>query len=144
MPKIQSVDQLKNFDYIIAITRGGLIPSFLVARLTNIRNIDTFICQSYTDDHQKHSINHTPKDYSHLKNKKILVIDELVETGDTLAFVVQKLMEFQPESIKTFVVFRKDTTTFEPDFYIKDVSKEWIYFKYDEVGLEDIIGYIAK
>jgi xanthine phosphoribosyltransferase len=144
MSIITSIDSLKEFDYIVAITRGGLIPAFLVARITNIRNVDTFMCQSYTDDHQKHSIEYVKKDYSHLKGKKILVIDELVETGDTMEFVVNKLAEFEPTMIKTFVVFRKDITKFEPDFYIKDVAKEWIYFKYDEVELENIINYIAK
>ncbi len=140
----QFQNELAGFDYIIAITRGGLIPAFLVAKLTDIRGVDTFICQSYTDDHQKSQIDYTPKDYSHLKNKKILVVDELVESGDTMVFVVNKLSEYRPQQIKTFVVFRKDITTFEPDYYIKSVSKEWIYFKYDTVSLENIINYIAE
>lgn len=144
MPIIQSADELKLFDYIIAITRGGLIPAFLIAKITNIRNIDTFICQSYTDDHHKHDIEFVDKDYSHLKGKRLLVVDELVETGDTMAFVTDKLMRWQPSDIKTFVVFRKDITVFEPDYYIKSVGNDWIYFKYDEVELENIINYISK
>jgi hypoxanthine phosphoribosyltransferase len=142
--KYPTLEQLSTFDYIVAISRGGLVPAFLIARLTNIRRIDTIICQSYTDKRDKHSISYTPKDLSHLEGQKVLIVDELVETGETLEFVVNTIASANPSEIKTFVVFRKDITKFEPDYFLEDKSKEWIYFRYDEVELENIIGYIAK
>jgi hypoxanthine phosphoribosyltransferase len=144
MSKLTSVEPLQKFDFIIAIARGGMIPAFLISRITNIRNIDTFICQSYTDDHVKQNVVSFPKNYSHLRGKKVLIIDELVETGDTLKCAVESIREAMPAEIKTMVVFRKDCTKYEPDYYIKEVGSEWIHFKYDEVELADIIGYIVK
>jgi hypoxanthine phosphoribosyltransferase len=143
MSLITSTAELKDFDYIVAITRGGLIPAFLIARITDIRLVDTFICQSYNDDHSRGNIKYTPKDMSHLKGKKVLIVDELVETGDTLKFAVEEISKYNPELIKTFVVFRKDITEFEPDYYVQEAGQSWIDFKYDEVELEGIINYIA-
>jgi hypoxanthine phosphoribosyltransferase len=144
MPKLTSSEELKNFDFIVAITRGGLIPAFLISRITNIRNVDTFICQSYDDNHNKQNVISFKKNYSHLRGKKVLIIDELVETGDSLKEAVEVISEAMPAEIKTMVVFRKNMTKYEPDWFIQDVGNEWIYFKYDEVELEDIISYIVK
>ena len=144
MPKLTSIKDLNDFDFIVAISRGGMIPAFLIARITDIRNIDTFICQSYDDNHQKLDLVHFPKNYSHLRNQRVLVIDELVESGDTLKLAVTELKKSFPKSIETLVVFRKESTNFEPTWYLKSVSDEWIYFKYDEVGIDQIINYIAK
>ena len=61
MSQLTNITPLQDFDFIVAITRGGLIPAFLIARLTNIRNVDTFICQSYEDDHTKVDLSYFPK-----------------------------------------------------------------------------------
>jgi hypoxanthine phosphoribosyltransferase len=144
VPLLTTTNDLKDFDFIVAISRGGLIPAFLIANITNIRNVDTFICQSYDEDHNKHDLVYIPKNYSHLRAKKVLIIDELVESGDSLKFAVEEIQKAFPSLIKTLVVFRKDSTKFEPDWFLKDASKDWIYFKYDEVDLQGIINYIAK
>jgi uncharacterized protein len=144
MAKLNSIADLGEFDFIVAISRGGLIPAFLVARITNVRNVDTFICQSYDEEHVKHDLAYFPKNYSHLRGKKVLIIDELVETGESLKFAVQEIKKALPNEVKTLVVFLKECTEFEPDWYLKSVNKEWIYFKYDEVEMETIIDYIAK
>jgi hypoxanthine phosphoribosyltransferase len=144
MSQLTSISDLQQFDFIVAIARGGMIPAFLISRITDIRNIDTFICQSYSDDHLKQDVVYFPKSYSHLRGKKVLIIDELVETGDTLRCAVDSIREALPADIKTMVVFRKDCTQYEPDYYIQSVGSEWIHFKYDEVELNDIISYIVK
>ncbi len=144
MSQLTNSDELKRFDFIIAIARGGLIPAFLISRITDIRNIDTFICQSYNDNHTKQDIVYFPKNYSHLRGKKVLIIDELVETGDTLKCAVESIKEAMPAEVKTMVVFKKSCTKYEPDWYIQEVGSEWIHFKYDEIELSDIISYIVK
>ena len=144
MSQLTNIAPLQDFDFIVAITRGGLIPAFLIARLTNIRNVDTFICQSYNDDHTKLDLSYFPKNYSHLRGQRVLIIDELAETGDTLKLAVNKIQESMPAKVATMVVFRKESTQFEPDYYLHSVGDEWINFKYDEVELEGIIDYITK
>src|SRR6185437_12662561 len=41
---------LGQFDALVAITRGGLVPAAVVARELNIRNVETVAVKSY--DHQ--------------------------------------------------------------------------------------------
>ena len=76
------------FETIVAITRGGMIPAMIIARELDIRLIDTICIKSY--DHQEtikpKIIKLTNTKISKLE-KKILIIDDLVDSGRTLQIV---------------------------------------------------------
>lgn len=60
--------------------------------------------------------------------KKILLVDDLVDSGHTLTGVIQNIKNnYQPESIHTAVIWKKKSSIFYPDFYVKETSDEdWI------------------
>src|SRR3989344_6796701 len=84
----QLVEKIKDSsfkpDYIIGITTGGLIPLyFLAKKLDDMDNILTITATSYDKDRKKDlRILYLPK--VDLSNKKVLLVDEIAETGDTL------------------------------------------------------------
>lgn len=71
---------------ILAVTRGGLIPAAIVTRSLGIKNIETIGLESYHDQNQLESIsilkNASPE---YLENS--LIIDDLVDTGKTFAYL---------------------------------------------------------
>ena len=109
---------------VVAITRGGLVPTAIIARELEIRMIDTVCVSSY--DHQ---------DQSGIKIIKpakgdgegVILIDDLVDTGKT-ARVVRELM---PKA-HFATVYAKPAGRPMVDSYITEVSQDtWIFFPWD-------------
>ena len=79
-------------DVILAIGGGGLIPSRI---LSNSLNVPIYVVSLSTYDEENNAID-VPRviqwmDFSELKNKKILIVDEVDDTRKTLEFVINKL-----------------------------------------------------
>jgi hypoxanthine phosphoribosyltransferase len=70
-----------------------------------------------------------------VEGKDVLLVDDLVDQGDTLAFLKRYLADQKPKSLDTAVMFRKPWSRTEPDFFLETVS-EWIVFPFElgEVG----------
>ena len=116
--------ELGPWDVIVAITRGGLVPSAIIARELEIRMIDTVCVVSY--DHQKKAKIEIIK-HSKAKGKGVLLIDDLVDTGRT-AKLVRELM---PEA-HFATVYAKPEGRPMVDTYITEVSQDtWIHFPWD-------------
>jgi len=129
-------NQFKNYDWYIAVSRGGLAPTYRLSQLTGHKNIDTIVAYSYDENNQASDVTYVPKDYSHLNGKKVLLIDDLVDSGQTLEFVVNELKKFSPATLETFVVYKKEGSTFDPDYFVHAAPKdEWINFSNN---LEDL------
>ena len=97
------------FDIIVAITRGGMIPACLVAQLLNIRDIDALNIEYYAGESktlQQPFI--FPKRYDHINSRKVLVVDDLTESGKTLNYALDYLKQFRPSELKVFTVFKKN------------------------------------
>ena len=115
------------FDVIIAISRGGLLPALLLSHKYNCKNIQIISMESYVNNQQSKLklINNN----LNILNKKVLIVDDLVDTGNTLAKSV-KLCKDAIE-IKTYVWLYKEGSKIIPDFYEKKINDEWINFKYE-------------
>ncbi|HBC4102061.1 TPA: hypothetical protein KEN66_001584 [Corynebacterium striatum] len=65
-------------------------------------------------------------DTDSLQGKKVLVVDDVADSGKTLDLVVNLLAETAAE-VKSAVIYTKPTTIFEPDFSWKKTDA-WINF----------------
>jgi len=118
------------FAAIVAVTRGGLVPAAIVARELGIRLIETVCVTSY--DHQ------SPAEVKLLKSvspdiqrfgdgKGVLIVDDLVDTGQT-ARVVRDLLP----GAHFATVFAKPMGRPLVDTFITEVSQDtWIFFPWD-------------
>ncbi|MEK6236287.1 MAG: hypoxanthine phosphoribosyltransferase [Planctomycetales bacterium] len=64
-----------------------------------------------------------------LQGQDVLVIDDIFDTGLTLARVVERLQQFEPRSLKTVVLLRKAErrqVDMQPDFVGFDVPNEFV------------------
>lgn len=120
---------------IIAVSRGGLVPAAILARELNIRHVDTVCISSYDHDHQR--------EMKIIKRAEgngagFLVVDDLVDTGGTAEIV----REMYPEA-KFVTICAKPAGKHLVDDYVVDIAQDcWIEQPWD-MGVQ-FIEPIAK
>ena len=115
------------FDTIIAIARGGLSMAQLLGEYYNIRKVYSVNTIGYDDD--KKLENTEIFNIPNLQDSQnILIVDDIVDSGDTLVLTINKLQELYPiHTFKSASIFYKPTAIIKPNFYIKE-PKGWIEF----------------
>jgi hypoxanthine phosphoribosyltransferase len=124
----------KKYDLVVGIIRGGIPVAMVVSDHLNVK-IDFVNVKSY------HNIGKrtTPRILSTLtegvEGKDVLLVDDLVDQGDTMTFLKHYLVDQKPSSLETAVMFRKPWSRVQPDYFLETVS-EWIVFPFElgEVG----------
>lgn len=117
--------KIKSYNGIIAVSRGGLVPSALLARELGIRCVDTVCISSYNYNYLKKNRKIIKK--AEGNGDKIIVIDDLVDTGGT-AKIIRKLY---PKAY--FVtIFAKPMGRLLVDDYVIDIPQNvWIEQPWD-------------
>ena len=71
------------------------------------------------------------------KGERVLVIDDVFDTGRTAAAVRRKMEAVGVEMRLACVYWKpqKNTTSLKPDYFVKDVGSEWIVFPHEIDGL---------
>jgi xanthine phosphoribosyltransferase len=119
------------FDAIVAVTRGGLVPAAIVARELEVRVIETVCIASYHDYKTQGALQVLKTIATEIvklnEGARILVVDDLVDTGAT-AKVVREML---PRA-HFATVYAKPLGRPLVDTFITEVSQDtWIYFPWD-------------
>ena len=120
------------FAAMVCITRGGLVPAAIVARELGIRLIET-VCVAATTTPRKGEvrvIKTIAPDIATIgggRGKGVLIVDDLVDTGQTARLV----RELLPEA-HFATVYAKPMGRPMVDTFITEVSQDtWIFFPWD-------------
>jgi len=122
------VNLVKNFDpeVILPVARGGLCFGHLLSEELNIR--DVFCINSIGYDGEKKLKNIRVFNIPIIKNKKVLIVDDIADSGETLKEVLKVLKDKNPScEFKTATLFYKKDSILKPDFTIHE-AKEWINY----------------
>lgn len=128
----QQIQESKlEFDLIVTIARGGLALARLLSDNLGFP-IASFTVQSYKDLKQT-SIPHIIYGLgAKLANKKILLVDDVSDSGKTFIRGIAYLEELgaKRKHIKTAAMYYKPLSIYKPDFYVGTTSK-WIIHPYE-------------
>jgi xanthine phosphoribosyltransferase len=119
------------FDAMVCITRGGLVPAAIVSRELGIRMIETVCIASYHDYQNQGGLEVIKTISDTVRHRdggsKVLVVDDLVDTGKT----VQVVRDMLPDAHYA-TVYAKPLGRPLVDTFITEVSQDtWIYFPWD-------------
>ena len=119
----------KKYDLVVGIARGGIPVAMVVSDHLNVK-VDFVNVKSYNDIGKRTP----PKILSTLtetiQGKDILLVDDLVDQGDTLNLMVGYLADQKPKTLETAVLFKKPWSKTQPDYYLEEVS-EWVVFPFE-------------
>ena len=124
----------KKYDLVVGIARGGIPVAMVVSDHLNVK-IDFINVKSYDDIGKRTAPRILSTLTEGVAGKDVLLVDDLVDQGDTMAFMTRYLLDQKPRSLETAVMFRKPWSTVDPDYYLETVS-EWVVFPFElgEVG----------
>lgn len=109
---------------IVGIARGGLIPAAILAREMNIRLVDTVCISSYS--HNQQGALDIIKSIDH-DGSGLLVVDDLVDTGNTARAVREQL-----PNATLVAIYAKPAAKHLLDDYVTNIAQDtWIYFPWD-------------
>lgn len=119
----------KNYDLVVGIARGGIPVAMVVSDHLNVK-IDFINVKSYNDIGKRTAPRILSTLTEGVNGKDVLLVDDLVDQGDTMAFLARYLADQKPKSLETAVMFKKPWSKTEPDYFLETVT-EWIVFPFE-------------
>jgi hypoxanthine phosphoribosyltransferase len=126
------------FDYMVVVPRGGYFPANIVARKFgfDVTRLVHACVGSYNEgqNQRKNELvlgEMPPQDK--IKGKSLLVIDEVCDTGETLAYITSYLKKAGAKNVHSGVLHYKPTnskTGYKPDWTVVTTNK-WIIYPWE-------------
>ncbi|CCQ15504.1 Purine phosphoribosyltransferase [Rhodococcus sp. AW25M09] len=116
-------------DIVIAIARGGLIPAGAIAYAMGVKAAGTLNVEFYSDIEETLAdpvVLEPLLDTDSIVGKKLLVVDDVADSGRTLALVIDLLKVHTPD-VRSAVIYTKPRTIVQPDYSWRETDK-WINF----------------
>ena len=132
----------KDYDCILGIANGGLVPTCIIAKDLKIKHVLTVSLKSYVDEFAHDVQFITSINWSDLKGRKrILVIDDLIDRGETI-YEVEKILGYLKYRNKltydfdTAVLYLKKNDEYvprvNPTYYSQITDpKSWLVFPWE-------------
>ena len=126
----------ENYDGIVAISRGGLTLSHCIAEGLDLRDVQSLRTELY-DDMTKRDVIKLFGECKFEHHKKVLVVDDIADSGETLQFVMNHLIRnYEGVAFESATLFYKKTSVYEPNFWIKEATM-WIDFFWERDYTEE-------
>jgi len=130
---------------LVGLNRGGIIPLGYLSYGLNTR--DTFVFDiSLYEGEEKQILNPESIKEEIRKNlkasdfnkdcfEKILIVDDLIDSGETMEVMLECFKEVFPEKeVKIAVLYQNTLVDLKADFYgYKEEKKEWLVFPWDMI-----------
>ncbi|SDU78053.1 phosphoribosyltransferase [Arcanobacterium phocae] len=116
-------------EVIIAIARGGLLPAGALTYALGTKLSDAMNIEFYTDIEQTLPdpvLLEPLLDTESIKGKKLLVVDDVADSGRTLKMAIDMLTELGAD-VRSAVIYDKPRSVIKPDYSWKATDK-WIVF----------------
>ncbi|MDO5730550.1 phosphoribosyltransferase [Corynebacterium sphenisci] len=125
----QVVDSGFTPDIIVAVARGGLLPAGALSYSMGVKLSDAINVEFYTDvaETLPDPVLLEPLlDVDAIREKRILVVDDVADSGRTLHLVLELLAGHGAE-VRSAVLYAKSRSEVSPD-YVWRRTDEWIVF----------------
>jgi len=114
-------------DVIIGIEHAGVIPAAVVASILDVEFYSLKIGRKRGEDDQ---VRQRPEVFSavppEVRGKRVLVVDEVTTSGDTLRLALAAVRGAHPSEVRTATSFAR-TTGYQPDYSALTMDAEVVF-----------------
>lgn len=131
-------------DIVVAIGRGGYIPGRILCDLLLQNMLTSLKVEHWGMAAQKEEevVIRFPL-CADVRGKRVLIVDDVTDTGDTLEAVVRYVKGFDPLEVRTAVLQHKEVSSFIPDYFAL-VCPVWRWIVYPWALHEDLVGFSKR
>ncbi len=119
----------RSYHKLLCITRGGVFVGGLLGHLLDIRDITTIALKLYDFDEQRQVVEQLSAPDLPLPGSRMLVVDDLLDSGRTLAYIVEKWGK--EYDIDIAVLYDKGGGTLRPTFTAREIPCVWVQFPWE-------------
>ncbi|ADN08413.1 phosphoribosyltransferase [Sulfurimonas autotrophica] len=127
------ISEVKTFEAeaIVAVARGGLTLAHCMAEGLDIRDVQSIRTELYDKECKREELS-LFGECSLKYAKRVLIVDDIADSGETLNFIMNYLRkDFPAIEFKSSALFYKKTSIYEPDFWINEADI-WIEFFWEK------------
>jgi hypothetical protein len=121
----------EKYDLILGVARGGLIPARILGDFLLIKDIRILYARYYSKPYETFE---KPKIYSEsvgdVTDKKILIVDDVADTGDTLIEIKKYLESKHAKKVDIAVIYKKPWNKAKIKYFSKETDA-WIVFPWE-------------
>lgn len=132
---LKVADQIKNSGYkpdlIVAVSRGGWIPGRVLSDLLENPKIATIKVEYYEDIYKTRSKPEITQPLTvDINGEKILLVDDIADSGHSLKLVKEHLFERGAADVKICTLYHKPWSVVVPDFNAR-TTDAWVCFPHE-------------
>lgn len=137
-------------DYIVGVLWGGAVPTRLFADLFDIprANVKLVWSNLYMGiDERKESPSMTPfYDSREVANKKVLLIDDIYDTGKTIQHVKKDLLLSNCNVTSATLLYKSINNVTKPDYFGWEITEEklWVVYPWEKQEFARLMCKLQK
>lgn len=128
-------------DIVVAIGRGGYVPARVVCDFLHLDQLTGIKVEHYVATRKQTEVVIRYPLNADVRGLDVLVVDDVNDSGDTLAAVLRYLESFAPANVKTAVLHEKAVTRCPADF-VAEHARVWRWIIYPWAYIEDITSFV--
>lgn len=135
-------------EIIIGVARGGwylarvLCDFFMLKDLLSLKMEHWGLAATITGDAKlKYGLDEKAREM--LSGKRVLIADDVTDTGDSLKLVVEHVKSLGAREVKTVTMHHKTSSSYVPDFY-GELMSDWTWIVYPWSMHEDVMELSEK
>lgn len=136
----QIIDSGNAYQIIVALAKGAWPMSRSLIDYTQIKELDSLGVKFYKGINERFD---KPEVYQQLsssvKGKKVLIFDDVADSGESLIFTKQYLEEQGAAEVKTATLFTKPWSKFTPDYFGAETDS-WIVFPFEKREMSELLA----
>jgi len=118
-------------DIIVGISRGGWPPARVLSDLLSNPNVANVRAEFYLGVAEtKGEPTLTQPISVKIAGKRILIVDEVADTGKSLKIVKEHIVREGAKEVKAVTVYYKPWSIVKPDYYARETS-DWVVFPWE-------------
>ena len=130
-------------DLIIGLARGGWILARVLCDLVNVKDLVSLKVEHW-------GVTATPDGKAKLKypfnidltGKRVLVVDDITDTGESMQIAVDYIQSLNPYELKTATLIYIESSKFIPDYFAEEITWRWVIFPWNFI--EDMSNIVPK
>jgi hypoxanthine phosphoribosyltransferase len=133
-------------DVIIALARGGWFAGRVLCDFLGLDDLSSLKIEHYTGtaaiDTGEPYIRY-PLSENVIEGKKVLIVDDIVDTGESMISAKTYVEEMNPKEVRTASLQYLGSSKIDPD-YVGERLEDWAWIVYPWNFMEDMISILTK